>query len=484
MIFLQLLINYNCRNMFNKALILLFSLSYGISINAQSIDLRFVVADNNDCNNNNSCYTIQVKGVNGADYLGTSSILFEYNANVIEFDGNQNGVNTGSFTPLNFDSLAVQQHCLMSNVSPFFDDISPYSQIHFDGTVQGLFLMTLNLTVATNNDVVFACPNIENIWTDVATICFETINAAGSPGLQFIGSDNGATSFNDDTHNPDLIYDNGTFTGFLESVDESCQQQGIELNLKAAIQGALLNSNSNLMRDDLRVKNLIPLTEPFTALDNFMHVGSGGGETISNSLLSVTGNNAIVDWVFIEIINGNNVLATKSALLTRNHQVISNTGETILNFENVPPGNYFVAIKHRNHFACMTANTITFNGNVNFLDFTDLNTNLWGNNGSVIIDGSFQALWTGNTNNDDQIIFQGANNDVGSIFFEVLLDPDNDESSTNFIRNAYSTNDLNLDGNVIYQGIGNDLNAIFFNVLSHPDNTQFQSNYIIVQQLP
>lgn len=49
------------------------------------------------------------------------------------------------------------------------------------------------------------------------------------------------------------------------------------------------------MYDSLRVKGLIPLMEPYSALPNFVHKARGGGEIINSSVLQTTGNNAIVD---------------------------------------------------------------------------------------------------------------------------------------------------------------------------------------------
>ena len=53
---------------------------------------------------------------------------------------------------------------------------------------------------------------------------------------------------------------------------------------------------ANLMRDDLRVAGMIPSTEPYSAI-----YGGPGGETVAPSVLAVTGNNAIVDWVRVEL---------------------------------------------------------------------------------------------------------------------------------------------------------------------------------------
>ena len=53
------------------------------------------------------------------------------------------------------------------------------------------------------------------------------------------------------------------------------------------------------MQDQLRIAGLLPTTEPYTAM-GYDHVG-GGGEQTSPAVLATTGNNAIVDWVLLEL---------------------------------------------------------------------------------------------------------------------------------------------------------------------------------------
>ena len=118
--------------------------------------------------------------------------------------------------------------------------------------------------------------------------------------------------------------------------------QGISLRIRAYLQGALVqNETSGLMRDDLRREGLIPTTEPYSDMEGFTHVGTGGGETLSEALLAQTGDHAIVDWVFVEIKDGNNfenVVVTTSALLQRNGEVVTSDGAPIINFYNLAHG--------------------------------------------------------------------------------------------------------------------------------------------------
>jgi hypothetical protein len=76
---------------------------------------------------------------------------------------------------------------------------------------------------------------------------------------------------------------------------------GVYLRSKAILSGPYISA-VGLMHDSLRVNNLIPLTEPYTAQPfNKMAIGGAAGETVSSAVLSITGNNAIVDWIFVEL---------------------------------------------------------------------------------------------------------------------------------------------------------------------------------------
>ena len=78
----------------------------------------------------------------------------------------------------------------------------------------------------------------------------------------------------------------------LDDVNNLCTPFVI-VSPKVYLQGALLNPNlgeETLMRDDLRVANLIPTTSPYP-----------DGLTCDASVFNTTGANAVVDWVFVEL---------------------------------------------------------------------------------------------------------------------------------------------------------------------------------------
>lgn len=135
---------------------------------------------------------------------------------------------------------------------------------------------------------------------------------------------------------------------------ESCALTLLEL--KTMLKGNY-DMGSGLMKDDLRQNNFIPLTEPYTSI-GYTHVGGGGGETIAASVLITPGNDAIVDWVVLELRSGTDpttIIATRSVLLQADGDVVDTDGTSPVAILNIPSGSYYVAIRHRNHLGTMTA---------------------------------------------------------------------------------------------------------------------------------
>ncbi len=263
------------------------------------------------------------------------------------------------------------------------------------------------------------------------------------------------------------------------------------VQIRALLGGALIGNQSGnyLMRDDLRTKGLIPLTEPYSGYSDFEQRGDGGSEDIDPGLLSITGENAIVDWVFVEIrdpINEGEVLATQSALVQRKGAVVNTEGEPVLRFPTLSERDYYVAIRHRNHLGMMTdAPHYLSLSNPPVVDFSDLNLLVRGDIKAGKTLETKRTLWPGDLDGNRKVAYQGPENDAFSLFSILLSDPSNTGHLTNYVKTAYDRNDLNMDGALIYQGPGNDRAfLLFYTVLSHPGNTSKLANFIVSEILP
>ena len=265
----------------------------------------------------------------------------------------------------------------------------------------------------------------------------------------------------------------------------------LPLPIKVFLSGPYVAS-AGLMRDNLRMQSFIPTTEPYTGMPGFTHlngggVNGGGGEIVNSSIFSVTGDNAIVDWVFVELRDSaamGTVVATRAALVQRDGDVVGLDGVTVLHvpysFNNQ---NRFVSVRHRNHLGVMSANTVLITIATPLTDFTISATPVFGTNPMKVI-GNVRVLWSGNTNVNKAVIAAGPLNDVNPVLIKVLGDPENFNFAANYIVYGYWPTDVSMDGRTIAAGPNNDLNPILANVYSHPVNTTLAANYIILQQLP
>jgi hypothetical protein len=243
------------------------------------------------------------------------------------------------------------------------------------------------------------------------------------------------------------------------------------------LQGPLFNQNTiGLMNDDLRANNYIPTTSPYA-----------DQATVDTSVFTVTGNNAIVDWVWVELREENEntkIVASTSALLQRDGDVVGLDGNASLVL-NAAPDNYYVVIKHRNHLGVMSANPISLERDVvAVINFSDSSIPTFGTHAQVALPSTLLGLWAGNVNGDTVIQYSGTNPDVPSILSEVLNDPGNFLNFPTYIVQGYNVHDVNMDGKTQYTGTEPDTPFILQNVIAHPGNFLNFSTYQIQEQLP
>ena len=300
-----------------------------------------------------------------------------------------------------------------------------------------------------------------------------------------------------DTNSIDLTNTAGTITADLRlsgvaagsgfvAVSLDIQSDGLRAQLSEAnvrglfswtdtttINGAY-NSGVGLMRDDLRSKGLLPVTSPYTQA-----VASAQA-----SVFSVTGTQAIVDWVLVEVRNSatpTTVVVRQAALLQRDGDVVAINGSSTLT-ATLAAGNYYVSIRHRNHLGVMTGTPVALSTSSALIDFTGMSAT-YGANAQRLANGLYQ-LWAGDTNGNGQVSGAGPGNELNPILGDVLTAPGNAEHNRNYIVVGYSNGDVNLDGQVIAAGPGNDINSIYNGVFLHPANASIAANYIVQERLP
>jgi len=232
----------------------------------------------------------------------------------------------------------------------------------------------------------------------------------------------------------------------------------VRISAKVILEGGL-RLGTTLMGDELRTTGLVPITEPYTGL-GYPVLPGAGGESTTVSVLAVTGNNAIVDWVRVELrsaLDPSAIVSVRHALLQRDGDVVSaSDGVSPVLFE-MPAGNYFVAVRHRNHLACMTAAAVTLISSPTVIDFSSPSTTCNGTDARKDFNGTM-VLWAGNTTPNGNMKYTGIGNDRDPILFVI------GGAIPTATLGGYRTEDVNLDGQVKYTGGTNDRDVILLNI--------------------
>jgi len=372
---------------------------------------------------------------------------------------------------------------------------APYTYSWSNGettsTITGLPAAVYNVTVTDAND----CTSTEEIiLTEPITALNLEVNTVAESCI--VGNDGSATvTANGGTGPYGYIWSNGQTTQSATALmagnyavtvtdDNMCtntttatvalgtaEDMKVRTKVKVLLQGPYVSA-AGLMQDSLRAKGLIPFTEPYSAISGFTHVG-GGGETMNQSVLDVTGPDAVVDWVFLELRAANmpsQVVATRSALLQRDGNVVDTDGQSPVVFNKEAGTSYYIVVRHRNHLGVQIGDPVLYPVcEAVETDFTELpeedSYSYSGTNDAQRFAGNKHQMWAGNGRIDFQLKYNGSVNDRNAILNIVGINtPSN-------VVSGYLLADYNMDGQVKYNGSANDRNVLLGNIgISAPSN--------------
>jgi len=150
------------------------------------------------------------------------------------------------------------------------------------------------------------------------------------------------------------------------------------------------------------------------------------------------------------------VVATRSALIQRDGDIVSADGSTRVQF-SIKPGNYHIAVLHRNHLGAMTATPVEVSVALRTYDLSNGSLAIHGTEGMKPINGK-HALWAGDCLHDGVLRYVGDDNDRDPILFDI------GGSVPTAVISGYRLTDVNMDGRVRYVGDGNDRDPILVNI--------------------
>lgn len=228
---------------------------------------------------------------------------------------------------------------------------------------------------------------------------------------------------------------------------------GITVNTKVFLQGPF-NTSTNLMNTTLNSSNYLPLSQPYnTSPWNYT-----GTETVPSGFFS--SKSYIVDWVFIELrltSNSGSTFRRKAALIKNDGTIVDCLdGVSPVYIKDTTAGNYYLVIRHRNHLAVMSANSVAMTNKTPLFDFTTNLSNFYGGDAQQVNTGIY-GLYAGDINANGQIRYNGSQNDRA--FILTVLG-----GNQLGVLNGYYKEDVNMNGQVRYNGSGND-RAIILTVL-------------------
>jgi hypothetical protein len=243
----------------------------------------------------------------------------------------------------------------------------------------------------------------------------------------------------------------------------------ISIAPKVFLEGAY-NASTQLMNDGLRSLGRIPEIEPYTAAG--MQSPPAGGEAITAQIVAPTGDNAVCDWVLVELRSAGDathVVASRSALVQRDGDLVGADGSSALGFHGVAAGNYFVSIRHRNHLGVMTAVAVPLSMVTTSIDLTNPATLTYGTSAQKQV-GTKMVMWAGDATGDGTLKYTGSGNDRDPLLIAI-----GGSTPNAVVTNVYDRRDTNLDGVIKYTGSGNDRDIILTNVGSTtPNSTRTQ----------
>lgn len=199
----------------------------------------------------------------------------------------------------------------------------------------------------------------------------------------------------------------------------------IELNTTPAGTGQLLvyleaPYKNGGMQNLLNAQNYIPVKQPYSDKPWLLADNVSLSEVKSNYL----------DWVLIELRSNENVVNyIKAAILTKEGLVLNSDGSK-LSFNNITPGQYYVAVKHRNHLGIMSSVKLSVSNGIPInYNFTDSQNKAFGTLPMTEVGNNKYAMFSGDAD---------ANGVVNNLDFGKI--------ANNIPSKGYKVNDLDMNG--------------------------------------
>jgi hypothetical protein len=154
---------------------------------------------------------------------------------------------------------------------------------------------------------------------------------------------------------------------------------GVRLSVFVLLQGAMTGDS---MRTDMCTNGVLPLVHPFEM--------QSWGTVLCDSLAAVP--SGTVDWILVELRSGtadSTIRQKKAGLLQKNGMVTATDGISPLYFPQVPQGEYYIVVRHRNHLPVMSATPVGLSNTSTVYDFTAAASRYFGGDAVALTGGRY-----------------------------------------------------------------------------------------------
>ncbi len=162
------------------------------------------------------------------------------------------------------------------------------------------------------------------------------------------------------------------------------------------------------MSDIYRQNGKLPVSQPFNVLTftgNYP-ASHNGVESVTSNVFTVTDpNNAIVDWILLELRDNSNrsiVHSRRAALLQRDGDVVDIDGISPVIFDNISNANYHLSVRHRTHLGTRTTSSVALSETTTNINFTTNSNALPGS--QKVLESGVYGLLTGDVTRNGLIV--------------------------------------------------------------------------------
>ncbi len=228
-----------------------------------------------------------------------------------------------------------------------------------------------------------------------------------------------------------LVVNDGSYTA-SDLVRIYIQLDDIFLRPKVFLEGPF-SSSTGMMSDQLRQLDVIPLQNPY--IDTLKYLLGNDGKFIDTTILEITGNNAVVDWVYLELYNAtlDSIVRGGGFLLQRDGDIVDVDNVSTVKFLDISPQhNHRLRIYHRNHLPVETsAELILHFSAIQNVDLRYDLSSIKGQLNGVKKIGQYLTMFAGDINQNKQV----QNTDLNLVFSKIG-------------QAGYKIEDANMDGTV------------------------------------